>query len=137
MSCQSHNSGRPHKCTPGRNKDDDDDDFDDDNNADNDDDLHLLVLDSPLEESFAGLTGEEAVVVAGHLQQHLIGRNSYQKWKWSRESESEVDGSESENLNGWWQEEALVVAWHLKAQINKRFNEKWKGTWGNWKWVGK
>jgi hypothetical protein len=29
--------------------------------------VHLFVLDSPLEESFAGLTGEEAVVVAGHL----------------------------------------------------------------------
>ena len=28
---------------------------------------NLFVLDSPLEEAFAGLAGEEAVVVAGHL----------------------------------------------------------------------
>ena len=29
--------------------------------------MNLFVLDSPLEEAFAGLAGEEAVVVAGHL----------------------------------------------------------------------
>ena len=29
--------------------------------------VNLFVLDSPLEEAFAGLAGEEAVVVAGHL----------------------------------------------------------------------
>ena len=62
-----------------RNKDDEEHDDDDDNVDDDDDDSHLFVLDSPLEESFAGLTGEEAVVVAGHLQQHLIGRNSNEK----------------------------------------------------------
>ena len=40
--------------------------------------VNLFVLDSPLEESFAGLTCEEAVVVAGHLgrcsQEKLIGK---------------------------------------------------------------
>ena len=29
---------------------------------------YLFVLDRPLEESFAGLTCEQAVVVAGHLE---------------------------------------------------------------------
>ena len=79
MSCLSHNFGRPHKCTPGHNNHDDDDDIDDDDDDDDDDgDFHLFVLDSPLEESFAGLTGEQAVVVAGHLQQYLI---IDEKWK--------------------------------------------------------
>lgn len=32
--------------------------------------VHLLVLDGPLEEALAGLAGEEAVVVAGHLHPH-------------------------------------------------------------------
>ena len=40
--------------------------------------VNLFVLDSPLEEAFAGLAGEEAVVVAGHLgrcsQEKLIGK---------------------------------------------------------------
>ena len=76
MSCLSHNFGRPHKCTPGHNNHDDDDIDDDD---EDDGDFHLFVLDSPLEESFAGLTGEQAVVVARHLKQYLI-EAEYQ-WK--------------------------------------------------------
>ena len=82
VSCQSHNFGPPHKCTPGHNHDDVvEDDADDEDDLDDDkkyDDLNLFVLDSPLEESFAGLTCEEAVVVAGHLQQKIISGNAMQ-----------------------------------------------------------
>ena len=50
--------------------------------------MNLFVLDSPLEEAFAGFAGEEAVVVAGHLQQNVICANALKS------------ESESENGNG-------------------------------------
>ena len=67
-SCSGHHNGH--------NGDADDDDYGDDDHDDNDDDDEDH-LDSALEESFAGLAGENAIVEPGNLVSAHLQKQKY------------------------------------------------------------